>query len=230
MDAESDAGVFVGLAEALQAKSTTMETADEVVWYAQRELDADFASITLLRSQRGLETIAPSNGLAEQADALEYELGEGPEWDSSWRGQTLVSEDLTLEQRWPRWAAAVAKLGITSMLAAELTNIEGDRIGSLNLYWEHARTFNADDVAFADIFARHAAMALATSMEVAGLHTAMDGRKRIGQAQGLLMERYGLDENQAFEVLKRYSQNQNLKLRQVAEQLVVTRKLPDPDA
>ena len=63
-------------------------------------------------------------------------------------------------------------------------------------------------------------------MELAGLNVALDGRKLIGQAQGILMERHGLEEARAFEVLRRYSQDHNLKLRQVAEYLVATRRLP----
>jgi len=106
-------------------------------------------------------------------------------------------------------------------------NADDGRAGSINLYWRRPRCFQADDVAFAYIFARHAAVALEHSLELAGLNVALDGRKLIGQAQGILMERHGLDEKQAFEVLRRYSQDHNLKLRQVAEYLVSTRQLPD---
>ncbi|MGH3480463.1 MAG: ANTAR domain-containing protein, partial [Nocardioidaceae bacterium] len=120
-------------------------------------------------------------------------------------------------------------LGVACLLAVEFTNADDGRAGSINLYWRRPRCFQADDVAFAYIFARHAAVALEHSLELAGLNVALDGRKLIGQAQGILMERYGLDEKQAFEVLRRYSQGHNLKLRQVAEYLVSTRQLPDHD-
>jgi AmiR/NasT family two-component response regulator len=63
-------------------------------------------------------------------------------------------------------------------------------------------------------------------MNEAGLNTALDTRKLIGQAQGILMERYGLDEARAFEVLRRYSQDRNVKLREVAEHLIANRQLP----
>ncbi len=56
---------------------------------------------------------------------------------------------------------------------------------------------------------------------------ALEGRKRIGQAQGILMERHSLTEDQAFAVLKRYSQDNNVKLRDLAVHLVETHHLPD---
>jgi ANTAR domain len=81
---------------------------------------------------------------------------------------------------------------------------------------------------------RHAALALSSAINEAGLNVALDTRKLIGQAQGMLMERYGLDEPRAFEVLRRYSQTHHLKLRRVAVYLVSTRELPTrlpiPDA
>jgi AmiR/NasT family two-component response regulator len=84
------------------------------------------------------------------------------------------------------------------------------------------------------IFARHAALALSRAWNEAGLDTALDTRKLIGQAQGILMERHDLDEARAFEVLRRYSQDHNTKLRDVAAHLIETRRLPTkpsrPDA
>jgi len=130
---------------------------------------------------------------------------------------------------WQLWAFRAAELGVASLLAVEFTTREDRRAGSINLYWRRPRCFQADDVAFAYIFARHAAVALEHSLEIHGLNVALDGRKLIGQAQGILIERHGLDEKRAFEVLRRYSQDHNLKLRQLAEYLVSTRGLPDRD-
>ena len=63
-------------------------------------------------------------------------------------------------------------------------------------------------------------------MDEAGLNVALDGRKLIGQAQGILMATYDLDQDRAFEVLRRYSQDHNIKLREVAQDIVELRKLP----
>ena len=226
MGRDVDAMEFARIAQSLQAAPTPTETAEQIVDYVCDQLDADDAGITLLRTRGRLGTVAATNSLVEHADALQYELHEGPHRDSSWHGETLVVNCLAGDGRWPRWAAKMAALGVSSALAAELTTVENERIGSINVYWTRHRTLTADDVAFVNIFARHAALALSSAMNEANLNVAMDTRKLIGQAQGILMERFRLDEAKAFEVLRRYSQDHNLKLRRVAEYLVSTRELP----
>jgi GAF domain-containing protein len=228
MTPQVTADAFADLAEVLHAEPTPSRTAEEIVSFAQQELDADYAGITLIRARNKLETIAPTDPLVCQVDILQYELDEGPCRDSSWHRQTLISEDLASDDRWPQWAPKVVAIGIASALAVELTGAEGRRLGAINLYWTERRQFGSDDIAFANLFARHAAIGLANSMDLAGLNIALDGRKLIGQAQGILMERFDLDETRAFEVLRRYSQEHNLKLRRVAEHLIETRRLPAP--
>jgi AmiR/NasT family two-component response regulator len=73
-------------------------------------------------------------------------------------------------------------------------------------------------------------VAMSRVQESDHLWQAIDARKLIGQAQGILMERYDLDDERAFEVLRRYSQNSNLKLRDVAQMVVDTRELPEQQA
>jgi GAF domain-containing protein len=117
--------------------------------------------------------------------------------------------------------------GVRSVLGVELVDKAHERrIGAVNLYWDRPRVFTPDEIALAHLISRHAALALAASLNAEGLRLAMDTRKRIGQAQGILMERHGLDEDQAFAVLRRYSQNNNVKLRDLAEHLVETKELP----
>ncbi|MGH3470749.1 MAG: ANTAR domain-containing protein [Nocardioidaceae bacterium] len=225
-DVRIDAAGFAQLAEELFAADTPAETADQVVALVQQELDVDSVGITMIRSDRGLETIASTDPVAHEADVLQVELREGPCMDASWHRQTLLSQNLATDPRWPQWAPKAAALGVSSLLAVELSSPER-RIGALNLFSARPRDFSDDDIAFAYIFARHAALAISVAEHDAHLVVALDARKLIGQAQGILMERYGLDAGRAFEVLKRYSQDHNVKLRQVATELVETRRLPD---
>jgi GAF domain-containing protein len=228
MIAESDALAFAKVAQTLRAAATPLATAEEIVDYTCKQLDADHAGLTVLRAKRRLETVTATDPLVERADRLQEELGEGPCRDRSWRHETLTSTNLADDPRWPRWAVEVCALGVASVLACELTNVKDLRVATINVYWNQHRRFTADDIAFANIFARHAALALAQSMEESGLNVALDGRKLIGQAQGILMATYNLDQDRAFEVLRRYSQGRNIKLRAVAQEIVATRKLPTP--
>ncbi len=220
-----DAEAFARLAEELHAAGDVQETVEHVTTMALDVLGADLASITMIHRGQRLETVAPTDPVAEDLDQLQYDLREGPCYDSSWRGETLLSRDLLRDERWPQWARKAAAEGICSMLAVELATAE-DRVGALNLYFTTPRDFDRDDIDFAHIFGRHASIAVSYKSENAGLLVALDSRKLIGQAQGILMERYDMSESQAFNVLTRYSQNNNIKLRDVAEQLRATRQLP----
>jgi GAF domain-containing protein len=226
---DHDALDFAELAASLQAAPTPTETAEDIVRYVGTQLDADHAGISVIRSGRRLETIAPTDPLVDQLDQVQSDLREGPCYDESWPGQVLTAPSLATDERWPTWAAKAFGLGIVSMLASELTTVEGRRTGCIIAYWTQRRGFSQDDLAFMAIFARHAALALAKSWNEAGLNVALDSRKLIGQAQGILMERHDLDEARAFEVLRRYSQDHNTKLRDVATHLIKTRQLPTID-
>ena len=97
-------------------------------------------------------------------------------------------------------------------------------IGTLDLYDSRPHHFSTDDLAVAHVLARHTAIALTRVQDVQNFSIAIDSRKLIGQAQGILMERYDLDPDRAFEVLRRYSQDANVKLRIVAQTIVENRR------
>ena len=99
-------------------------------------------------------------------------------------------------------------------------------IGSLNFYDVEVDRFGPEDVDVAHLLACHAAVAMDSARETEHLWKAIDARNLIGQAQGILMERFAVDADQAFAVLRRYSQDNNLKLHVVAERLISTRDLP----
>lgn len=227
---ELDAQAFADLAAELHEAPTVNETAQQVVTYALSELDATHGGITLIRQGRRLETVAPSASVVSEIDRLQYRIGEGVCIQSDWEGETLAIQSMADSARWPRWGRAVADLGVSSMLSTELPTTDGRRMGTLNLYWAEARVFGREDLAFAQIFGRHASLAMSAIMTESDLRVALDSRKRIGQAQGILMERFGLNEDQAFQVLRRYSQDHNEKLRVIADRLVSTRLLPSQEA
>ncbi len=111
------------------------------------------------------------------------------------------------------------------MLDVPLTTGHGS-VGVLGLYSKDHDAFGPDEEAIAQILARHASVAVAAARHEESMAAAVDARKLVGQAMGILMERFDLDGDRAFAILKRYSQDTNTKLRDVAQQLIDTRKLP----
>ena len=150
---------------------------------------------------------------------MQYEFGEGPCYEAVKEEGNFLSEDVSHDARWPRWGPEAAKLGLNSLLGLRLQTRK-ETFGALNLYHRQPRAYDDDDVAVAGIFAAHASVALAASNNDANLRRAIDTRHVIGQAQGILMVKYGLDDVRAFAVLRRLSQDGNIKLRQVAQQIV----------
>jgi GAF domain-containing protein len=138
----------------------------------------------------------------------------------------VLVRDTAAEQRWPEWAGQVLALGVRSVLDVPLTTNSAGTIGVLGLYDTEPDVFTSDDEAIAHILARHASVAVAKARHDQSMAQAVDARKLVGQAMGILMERYDIDGDRAFEVLKRYSQDTNTKLRDVAQQLILTRRLP----
>ncbi|QIX25521.1 GAF and ANTAR domain-containing protein [Nocardioides sp. JQ2195] len=211
---------FEAFVEELKLSGSAVETAEQVVGHALKQLEADHAGITLLGPGGHLETIAPTDFLVEQVDHLQYELNEGCCVDSTWRGELVLSESLATDPRWPTWGPKAAELGVASVLAVQLSSTERGRVGSLNLYWTEERTFAKDVVAFAHIFARHAALALSHSLHRDDFDVSLDSRKRLGIAQGMLMERFGLAPDDAFRILQQFAQDRDQKLGDVVDQLI----------
>ena len=184
------------LAVELYAANSPRATAEQVIKYLCELLEMDHAGVAMLRAGGTLETVAATADVVRRADELQRELGEGP-WFSARDDRTLRSNDLANEERWSRWCAAAAEMDLASLLAVSLVH-DGRRIGMVSLYSERPRFFDDDDEALPHLLARHAAIALARAEQELNLNVALDARKLIGQAQGILMERFGLDERRAF--------------------------------
>jgi hypothetical protein len=150
----------------------------------------------------------------------------GPEVAVLGEEDLVVVRDTGLDRRWPEWSARARDVGIASALAVRVGTL-GPVHGTLLVAAADPSAFDGPGTADrARLLAAHAAAALVAAQQQENLWQAVDARKLIGQAQGMLMERFTLDTDQAFAVLLRYSQDRNLKLRTVAEQLIEERDLP----
>src|SRR5262249_18294227 len=116
-------------------------------------------------------------------------------------------------------APGALRLGAGSMLSFQL-RIDGDNLGSLNLYASTPFAFTDESEHIGVVFATHAALAYSHAKHLDQLHGALQTRDLIGQAIGILMARYGLPADRAFATLTRISQQSNRKLRDLAAELV----------
>jgi GAF domain-containing protein len=215
---------FAELALALHDE-TVEETVEKVLEFTLKAIGCDYAGVIFVHGKHNIETAAATDPIVAKLDAMQMEVGEGPDVSVIADRLGVIVSDTRSESRWPTWAARVHDAGIRSLLSVRMYTDE-ETIGTLNAYSLHPDAFDVDDQAVAHVLARHAAVALGNARKIENLWLAVDARKRIGQAQGILMERCDLTADQAFAVLLRYSQDNNMKLRVVADRLVETRELP----
>ncbi|WP_350281602.1 GAF and ANTAR domain-containing protein [Kribbella sp. HUAS MG21] len=216
---------FAQLALDLHDSAGTEQTVDAVVDFALQTLGCSHAGVALIVNGGRLQIPAATDPVVAEIYAFQICGGEGPLSESMREHSTVLVRDTTTDDRWPDWAGKVRELGVCSVLDVPLTTSDGT-VGVLGLYSAQPDAFGPDEEAIAHILARHASIAVASARREDHLAQAVDARKLVGQAMGILMERYNLDGDRAFAVLRRYSQNTNTKLRDVAQQLIQTRRLP----
>jgi hypothetical protein len=180
--------------------------------------NVDFASISVISATGTPETFAPTDEVITQADSVQYELGEGPCVEAARSGMTVCSANVGSDERWPGYGAKAASLGIAGQMAVHIYATRSSS-SALNLYSATEGAFE-DSTHIVELFASQAAVALGFSRSIETLKAALGTRNAIGLAIGMTMERYGLDEERAFNFLVRVSQTSNVKLRVVAEEIV----------
>jgi GAF domain-containing protein len=211
--------IFTAVAESLDSPGDLDETLLRVTRSAVDNLPGvDFASISILHSDGTLETSAATDPVIERADTHQYELHEGPCYEAVTDDALMVTADVGKDPRWPRYGPRAADLGMRAQAAVSLFVHDRSR-GALNLYSTDIKAFE-DPEHLIELFARQASVVLGFASEVATLNNALLSRKRIGQAIGIVMERYHVNEDRAFGYLVRVSQTSNTRLREVAEELV----------
>lgn len=207
------------LSRRLHADRNPSALLDRIAATATREVGtADWAGISLVEGGR-LVTHAATDPVVEKADQYQYEYDEGPCVASSRTARTMRADDLRDERRWPRFAAAAVRLGIHSMLSVQLFDNQRN-FGALNLYSATPAAFDEASETTAILLASHAAIAIAGQRDVSNLRQALDVRDLVGQAKGILMERYRITATEAFDLLATSSQNTNNRLTDVAKYLI----------
>lgn len=214
------AGALAQAAREINSQSDLDATLDAIVHAAVHSLPGiDHVGISIAYRDGKIETKAGTDQLVWDLDSLQYELNEGP-CVHAIRAETVVKvEHIEHDQRWPNYVPRALKYGLKAQMGIQLF-VDDKTLGGINLYSTDTPTFDPDLEDAAELYATHAAIALGRVRREQDLNIALQTRKIIGQAIGMVMERYGLDERRAFEYLTRVSQHSNIKLRDIAQEIV----------
>lgn len=206
------------MARDLLAQETVQDTLDCIVSYAVDLVDGcEYAGILVLRAGQGVETAAATDDVVRRLDGAQQETTEGPCFDALQQSLPIqrIMDVEAYGDRWPDFAPRASELGIGSMIGLLLYTDEGE-LGALDLYSSQRNAFTERSERIGWLLASHAAVLYSAARTQSQMQTAMDSRKDIGEALGLVMATYRIDENQALKLLKQVSQDRNIKLRELA--------------
>lgn len=181
---------------------------------------ARYAGVTVTTNNKTVDTPAASHEYPILLDAIQQRHRQGPCLTSAWERKTIHIADLEKDCRWPAYRRdALAETPIRSIMAFQLF-IADRSMGALNVYAEEPNAFGDQSEEIGLIFATHSALAWNSVRRDEQFRHALASRDMIGQAKGMIMERYGIGAVQAFEMLKKLSQDSNVRLIQLAKELV----------
>ncbi|MDQ0632470.1 GAF domain-containing protein [Arthrobacter pascens] len=184
------------------------------------------AGVSLLDS-RGRRTSAGfTDAIVERADALQYELGQGPCLTAWAAEETVVVDDVLTDPRWPEWSAAVSSLPIRSVISTPLITGK-ESLGALKVYAALPSAYEPGAGRRLELFAGPAATLLShiQSSEVPrriseSLQSALYSRDVVNRACGVLMERQSLNHDDALQELIREARDTGRPLRQVSADVI----------
>ncbi|KRB77072.1 hypothetical protein ASE01_09955 [Nocardioides sp. Root190] len=220
-DGSDAATALAGAAKTINSPRSLDETLDAIVRAAQLTIPSfEHVGISITHSNGEIETRAGTGQLVWEIDALQYGLRQGPCYDAITHGGVTIMQDIKSETRWPQYVAEAAAQGLRAQMGLQLYTDEG-ALGGLNFY-SRAPGIDPDAVQLAELFAAHASIALGRARHEHQLNESVASRQAIGTAVGIIMERYRIQEDRAFQFLVRASSTSNIKLRTLAEELVAS--------
>ncbi|TQM61974.1 GAF domain-containing protein [Humibacillus xanthopallidus] len=172
-----------------------------------------------------LRLLTATDDLPRRLESFQVVLDEGPTHDAAHEAVPVIVECDEIVARWPEFGPRARALGVTSVAAVPLC-WSGRTLGALSVYSVHEGSLPDGVVELATAYAAQAAATLSYAKKAENLEFAMITRQQIGQAVGILMERCELSAEAAFSYLRRVSQTGNVKLRDVARDLLNTGELP----
>lgn len=222
---EEESMQFADMTRVLLSEQTVDSVLELVATLAKQTVpDTTGVGVTLLRENKFV-TAAYTDEIVRTVDGHQYRAGEGPCLQTACENRRHEIVDMAGETRWPGYTPRATEEGISSSLSLPLV-VRDTPIGALNLYSDRVGAFeNAWETA--TVFAEQASVILANAQEYTStaqvndqLKEALKTRELIGEAKGILMERERISEDEAFDMLRRISQHQNIKLRTIAQEVV----------
>jgi GAF domain-containing protein len=179
-----------------------------------------YAGITLAEKGKAVISAVATHRYPMVLDTIQDRCGEGPCLTAAWRHHMMYLDDLNVDERWPCYQRhALEQTPIRSIASYELYD-DGHSMAALNFYAEHPHAFTDESLELGGIFAAHVALAWSMMRRQDQFRGALASRDIIGQAKGVIMERFNLDAVEAFDLLTRLSQKSNLKLIDIAKTLI----------
>jgi hypothetical protein len=217
MDRQNLITVMTDVADSLRLPIDLDATLDRITRSAADTIPGiDHASLSVTSKDGQIQTLAPTDQVAVHADELQYELRQGPCYQAATSDPVVQVNELATDARWPEYGPeAAARFGIGAQLAFQFV-AEPHARGALNLYANKPHQIDAETRQLGAMFAHLVAVALGWSREGETLTAALTTREVIGQAIGIIIERYRLDPDRAFAFLVRISQTGNMRLHDVA--------------
>lgn len=184
------------------------------------------AGVSLLGEQGGRTSAGATDAVVLEADAFQYELGEGPCLTAWAGGRTVVVHDAATDDRWPLWSRAVGGLCIRSVISSPL--ISGTkRLGALKIYSLRPAAFDAATARALEKFTVPAATLLDSShgSEIPhrfteALSTALASRDTANRAQGVLMQRHGISQDRALHELVRLARTSGQPVDSISSEIL----------
>jgi hypothetical protein len=224
--------VFQSLARLIYIGSTFDEVYQHLVDTAPRVgAGCDHASLMLARGD-DYETAAASDDVARHIDKLERELGEGPCVDAIEDEAGQIDPDISKQSAWPRLAERVLADTPVRGMAGYRIILEGKKVGALNLFSDTpgALERRGDEGAVLAAFTSVALMSVANRERADSLRRGLESNREVGKAIGLLMAAHHIGSDEAFEVLRKASNDMNMKLTEVAREVIENAERRPPDA
>lgn len=192
-------------------------------------VDVFGVGIMLEDSSGELRFAAATSEPVVEAERRQQRAESGACFEAHDTNRIVAVDDFSTIQRWPEYRDHVLSLGLHAVLAVPM-NAFGKTIGTINLYRAKPTRWTADEVEGAEILAALAGGYLVNANHLRSqsdlteqLHAAIASRDLIGQAKGILMAHQGIDAEAAFDLLRKASQAQNRKLRDIARMVVERR-------